>query len=59
MIIVFEITQPLSLMKCNDVAIQRTLTVGGRITVQLVSSLTRLKLTNEGNIILFVLSEAV
>ena len=39
--------------------IQRTLTVGGRITVRLVSSLTRLELTNEGNIILFVLSEAV
>ena len=31
---------------------QRTLTVGGRITVQLVSSF-------EGNIILFVFSEAV
>ena len=38
---------------------QRTLTVGGSITVQLVSSLTRLELTNEGNIILFVFSEAV
>ena len=38
---------------------QRTLTVGGRIIVWLVSSLTRLKLTNEGNIILFVFSEAV
>ena len=34
--------------------IQRTLTVEGRITVRLVSSLTRLELTNEGNIILFV-----
>ena len=32
---------------------QRTLTVGGRITVHLVSSLTRLELTKEGNIILF------
>ena len=39
--------------------IQRTLTVGGRITVWLVSSLTRLELTSEGNIILFVFSEAV
>ena len=38
---------------------QRTLTVGGRITVRLVSSLTRLELTNEGNIILFVFSESV
>ena len=38
---------------------QRTLTVGGSFTVQLVSSLTRLKLTSEGNIILFVFSEAV
>ena len=38
---------------------QRTLTIGGRITVQLVSSLTRLELTNEGNIIIFVFSEAV
>ena len=38
---------------------QRTLTVGGSITVRLVSSLTRLELTNEGNIILFVFSEAV
>ena len=38
---------------------QRTLTVGGRITVRLVSSLTRLELTNEGNIILIVFSEAV
>ena len=37
----------------------RTLTIGGRITVQLVSSLTRLELPNEGNIILFVFSEAV
>ena len=34
---------------------QRTLTVGGRITEQLVSSLTRLELTNEGNIILLYL----
>ena len=40
-------------------SVQRTLTVGGRITVRLVSSLTRLELTNEGNIILFVFSEAV
>ena len=39
--------------------LQRTLTVGGRITVRLVTSLTRLELTNEGNIILFVFSEAV
>ena len=31
----------------------------GRITVRLVSSLTRLELTNEGNIILFVFSVAV
>ena len=38
---------------------QRTLAIEGRITVQLVSSLTRLELTNEGNIILFVFSEAV
>ena len=38
---------------------QRTLTIGGRITVWLVSSLTRLELTNERNIILFVFSEAV
>ena len=38
---------------------QRTLTIGGRITVQLVSSLTRLELTNNWNIILFVFSEAV
>ena len=38
---------------------QRTLTVGGKITVRLVSSLTRLELTNEGNVILFVFSEAV
>ena len=34
---------------------QRTLTFGGRITVQLVSSLTRLELTNEGNIIFLYL----
>ena len=32
---------------------------GGRITVWLVSSLTRLEQTNEGNMILFVFSEAV
>ena len=38
---------------------QRTLTVGGRIIVWLVSSLTRLELTNEGNKMLFVFSEAV
>ena len=38
---------------------QRTLAVWGRITVQLVSSLTGLELTNEGTIILFVFSEAV
>ena len=38
---------------------QRTLTVGGWITVWPVSSLTRLELTNEGNIILFVFCEAV
>ena len=38
---------------------QRTLTIGGRITVWLVSSLTRLELTNGGNIILFVFSEEV
>ena len=38
---------------------QRTLTVGGRIIVRLASSLTRLELTNEGNIILFLFSEAV
>ena len=38
---------------------QRTLTIGGRITVRLVSGLTRLELNNEGNIILFVFSEAV
>ena len=39
--------------------VQRTLTIGGRITVRLVSSLTRLEMTNEGNIILFVFIEAV
>ena len=33
--------------------------VGGSITVRLVSSLTRLELTSEGNIILFVFNEAV
>ena len=38
---------------------QKTITIGGRITVQLISSLTRLELTNEGNIILCVFSEAV
>ena len=38
---------------------QRTLTVGGSITVQLISSLTSVKLTNEGTIILFEFSEAV
>ena len=38
---------------------QRTLTIGGRIPVRVVSSLTRLELTNEGNIILFVFSEAI
>ena len=38
---------------------QRTLTVGGRINVWLVSSLTRLELANEGNIILFAFSETV
>ena len=32
---------------------------GGSITVWLVSSLTRLELTSEGNINLFVFSEAV
>ena len=36
------------------------LTVGGRITVRLVSSLTRLNLTKEeNNMLLFVSSEAV
>ena len=43
----------------SDGATQRTLTVGGSITVRLVSSLTSVKLSNEGNIILFVFSEAV
>ena len=38
---------------------QRTLTVRGRITVRLVSSLTTLDLTNEENMLLFVCSEAV
>ena len=38
---------------------QRTLTIGGRITVWLVSSLTRLDLTKKENMLLFVLSEAV
>ena len=38
---------------------QRTLTVGERITLRLVSSLTRLELTNDGHMILFVFSEAV
>ena len=38
---------------------QRTLTIGGSIIARLVSSLTRLELTNEGDIILFVFSEAV
>ena len=39
--------------------VQRTLTVGGMITVQLVSSLKRLDLTNKENMLLFVYSEAV
>ena len=43
----------------NGMLNQRTLTVGGSIDVRLVSSLTRLELTSEGNIILFVFSEAV
>ena len=38
---------------------QRTLTVGGSITVCLVSSLTRLDLTKYENMLLFVYSEAV
>ena len=38
---------------------QRTLTVVGMITVRLVSSLTRLELTNKGNMLLFVCGEAV
>ena len=47
-------------LKLNDPLLkQRTLTVGGRIAVQLVSSFTRLELTTEGNTILFVFSEAV
>ena len=37
--------------------VQRTLTVGARITVQLVSSLTRLDLTKEENMLFFVCSE--
>ena len=37
----------------------RTLIVWGRITVQLVSSLTRLDLTSEAYVLLFVCSEAV
>ena len=38
---------------------QRTLTVdGGRITAQLVSSLTRLDLTKEENLLFFVCREA-
>ena len=35
------------------------LNVGGRITVDLISSLTRLDLTTEENMLLFVCSEAV
>ena len=38
---------------------QKRLTIGGRITVWLVSSLTRLDLTKKENMLLFVLSEAV
>ena len=38
---------------------QRSLTVGGRITVQLVSGLTRLELTKKENLLIFVCSEAV
>ena len=38
---------------------QRTLTVGGRITVQMPSRLTRLALTKKENMMLFVSSEAV
>ena len=37
----------------------RTLIVWGRITVQVVSSLTRLDLTSEAYVLLFVCSEAV
>ena len=37
---------------------QRTLTIVGSVTVQLVSSLTRLDLTNKENILFFVCSEA-
>ena len=37
----------------------RTITIGGRITVQLVSSLTRFDLTKGENMLLFVCSEAV
>ena len=38
---------------------QKTLNFGGRITVWLVSSLTRLDLTKEDNMFLFACSEAV
>ena len=38
---------------------QRPLTVRGSVTVLLVSSLTRLELTNKGNMLLLVCSEAV
>ena len=34
-------------------SIQRTLAIGGRITVHLVSSLTKLDLTNEENMLFF------
>ena len=39
--------------------LQITLTVGGSVTVSLVSSLTRLDLTNKDIMLLFVFSEAV
>ena len=43
----------------NDGLHQTTLTAGGRITVRLVSSLTRQDLTQKENMLLFLCSEAV
>ena len=42
----------------SDVLNQRTLTVGGSIIVRLVSSLTRLDLTNKEILLFLVCSEA-
>ena len=58
MIIQFP-TRYIVFYKYSDATLQRTLTIGGSKTVQLVSSLTGLDLTKKENMLLFVCSDAV